>query len=293
MAILVIVSMFSLSWETTGYTRVDSRTPQQKDTLRYFFAILGFDSRNSSSNASYADFNEVYNKLHPGLELSLTTCYVFITLEIILRMISCPNFLRYLKSPIHICEILGTFSFWLNFFVDLYLEHFKSIAGFIFFIFVKYLVILQMSRIVRIAKHSTAFNIMSLSVKSSLPEIGVLFALLVLLVTMFGWLMLAVEYSNDKFDSCFTGMYWALITLTTVGYGDYYPETIIGHVLAGACAVCGVVTLAMPISLPQVSIVTILITRMFHIILRNINHKWLGSNSTFFSGHRFSDLMWR
>ena len=150
-----------------------------------------------------------------------------------------------------------------------------------------------MSRIVRIAKHSTAFNIMSLSVKSSLPEIGVLFALLVLLVTMFGWLMLAVEYSNDKFDSCFTGMYWALITLTTVGYGDYYPETIIGHVLAGACAVCGVVTLAMPISLPQVSIVTILITRMFHIILRNINHKWLGSNSTFFSGHRFSDLMWR
>ena len=245
MAILVIVSMFILSWDSTGYTRVDSRTPEQKETLRYFFAILGFN--NGSSNATHAGLNEAYNKLHPGLLLTLTTCYVFITLEIILRMISCPNLLRYLKSPNHICEILGAFSFWLKLFVELYLEHFKNMTGFIFFMFIQYLVLLQVTRLIRIAKHSMAFNIMSLAVKSSLPEIGVLFALLFLLVTMFGWLMFAVEYENDKFNSCFTGMYWALITLTTVGYGDYYPETIIGHVFAGACAVCGVVTLAMPI----------------------------------------------
>ena len=135
----------------------------------------------------------------------------------------------------------------MNFFVEQYLEHFKSMTGFVFFLFVKYLVILQGSRLVRIAKHSNAFNIMSLSVTASLPEIGVLFALLILLVTMFGWLMYAVEFENSNFDSCFTGMYWALITLTTVGYGDFYPESVLGHVLAGACAVCGVVTLAMPI----------------------------------------------
>ena len=245
MAILVIVSMFILSWESTGFTRVDSRTPGQKATLRYFFAILGFG--NSSSNATHSGLNEAYNKLHPGLGLTLTICYLFITLEISLRMICCPNLLRYLKSPIHICEILGTFSYWLKFFVDLHLEHFKNMPGFIFFMFIQYLVLLQVTRLVRIARHSMAFNIMSFSVKSSLPEIGVLFALLLVLVTMFGWLMFAVEYKNDKFDSCFTGMYWALITLTTVGYGDYYPDTIMGHLLAGACAVCGVVTLAMPI----------------------------------------------
>ena len=120
-------------------------------------------------------------------------------------------------------------------------------SGFIFFMSVQYSVLLQVTRLIRIARHSMAFKIMSLSIKSSLPEIGVLFALLLLLVMIFGWLMYAVEYQNDKFDSCFTGMYWALITLTTVGYGDYYPDTVTGHVLAGACAVCGVVTLAMPI----------------------------------------------
>ena len=225
---------------------VDSRTPEQKETLRYFYSILGFVNNNVSINASVESLS-LFGALHPGLGYTMTICYIPITIEIILRMSSCPRLLQYLKSPGHICEILGTFAFWLNLFVEMYLEQFKSMAGLIFFVFVKYLVILQTSRLVRIAKHSNAFNIMSLSVRSSLPEIGVLFALLILLVTIFGWLMYALEYESNNFDSCFTGMYWALITLTTVGYGDFYPESVLGHVLAGACAVCGVVTLAMPI----------------------------------------------
>ena len=247
MATVVITALLILTWESTGNTRVDSRTPEQKNTLSYFFSFLDIFVNESSTNSS-SDLTSVeFKEYHPALLITVSTLYVFIALEIVLRLVCCPNLLLYLKNPIHICEIFGAASYWLDFFVELYLEHFKSMAGFIVFIFVKYLVILQVSRLVRIAKHSMAFNIMSLSVTSSLPEIGVLFALLILLVTIFGWLMYAVEYENVKFDSCFSGMYWALITLTTVGYGDYYPETIMGHLIAGTCAVCGVVTLAMPI----------------------------------------------
>ena len=247
MATVVIVALLILTWESTGNTRVDSRTPEQKNTLTYFFALFGVDLSNNSTADSSVDYNEAYTEYHPALLYTVATLYVFIALEVVLRMICCPSLLQYLKNPINICEIFGAASFWLDFFVELYLEYFKSMAGFIVFIFVKYLVILQVSRLVRIAKHSMAFNIMSLSVTASLPEIKVLFALLILLVTIFGWLMYALEYENVKFDSCFSGMYWALITLTTVGYGDYYPNTIMGHLIAGACAICGVVTLAMPI----------------------------------------------
>ena len=105
MAFIVMVSMFILSYDSTDYTRVDSRTAQQKATLRYFFALLGLN--NGSSNATHADLNEAYSTLHPGLTHTLTSCYVFITLEIILRMVSCPSLWRYLKFPFHICEILG------------------------------------------------------------------------------------------------------------------------------------------------------------------------------------------
>ena len=246
MAVVVIIAMFILSWESTSHTRIDSRTEEQKETLKYFFGILGYG--NSSDNATHSGLQEAYSKLHPGLWFTLASCYVLITLEIILRIISCTSVRRYLKNPIHICEMLGAFAFWMKYFVlELYLENFKSMPGFLFYMFVQYLVLLQVTRLIRIARHSMAFNIMSLSIRSSLPEICVLFALLLVLVSVFGWLMFAVEYRYDKFDSCFTGMYWALITLTTVGYGDYYPDTITGHVIAGVCAVCGVVTLAMPI----------------------------------------------
>ncbi|XP_052778517.1 potassium voltage-gated channel subfamily B member 1-like [Mya arenaria] len=59
---------------------------------------------------------------------------------------------------------------------------------------------------------------------------------------------LTTEYSyNEKMNNAFSAMYWALITMTTVGYGNYVPETVLGHVIACACAVCGVIILALPI----------------------------------------------
>lgn len=69
-----------------------------------------------------------------------------------------------------------------------------------------------------------------------------------MLVCIFGYVMFVAEFfQNSSISNVFMGMYWALITLTTVGYGDYVPETIFGHVIAGACAVCGVIVIALPV----------------------------------------------
>jgi ABC-type phosphate transport system permease subunit len=67
---------------------------------------------------------------------------------------------------------------------------------------------------------------------------------------IFGFNMFIAEmFHNSKFDNVFVAMYWALITLTTVGYGDYYPNTVFGHIIASTCAVCGVLILALPIGI--------------------------------------------
>ena len=69
-----------------------------------------------------------------------------------------------------------------------------------------------------------------------------------ILVSVFGFVMFVAEYfHNSTIENIFTAMYWALITLTTVGYGHYTPETVPGHVIAAVCAVCGVLVLALPI----------------------------------------------
>ena len=119
--------------------------------------------------------------------------------------------------------------------------------GYVMFIVSRNFIILQVLHLVRLPNHSNTFKVMSLSIRSSLSEIAVLFALLLVLVSMFGWCMYIAEVNNEQFETIFSSMYWALITLTTVGYGDYYPATSLGHMIAGACAVAGVVTLALPI----------------------------------------------
>ena len=237
------MALFTLSWETTGNNRVDTRPREQKETIDYYLQIRG------QINSTDKDILDLYMKIHPGFEITFITCFAIIALEIVLRLIACPCLRTYLKSPIHLCEIIASVNFWLFLYTTHNLEDFKSHSGYVFFMVTRLLIILQVFHLVRIANHLNAFKVMSLSVRSSLSEIAVLVSLLLIFVSMFGWLMYIVEVDNERFDSIFTAMYWALITLTTVGYGDYYPATGVGHVVAGACAVAGVVTLALPIGI--------------------------------------------
>ncbi|XP_053383196.1 potassium voltage-gated channel protein Shaw-like [Mercenaria mercenaria] len=64
-------------------------------------------------------------------------------------------------------------------------------------------------------------------------------------------------------NATFIGMYWALITVTTVGYGDYVPISPVGYVIAGACAVCGILILALPIGIVASSFCTFYNYRKF------------------------------
>ena len=239
---IVVMATFVLTSETISGFRVHPRNREQRETIDYFMKLAG------KYNSTDRDVIDAYMYTHPVLKKSELVCFCFLTLDVALRITFCPSICNYFKSAIHISEILALVGDWLDVYIDHSLEHLKSEAGYYLCHIVRFLLVFQVVRLFRLARHIMAFNIMSLSVHSSLPEIGVLFFLLLILMTVFGWLMYIAEAdSSDRFESMFAAMYWALVTLTTVGYGDLFPDTIFGHVIACMCAVCGIVILSLPI----------------------------------------------
>jgi len=118
--------------------------------------------------------------------------------------------------------------------------------------FFRLLRIIKMFRIVRIfklAKHSGALKALGKTLRNCYRELGMLFLFLFMGVLIFSSLVYVFE--NDDPDSSFNTMldayWWALITMTTVGFGDVYPITGFGRIIGGVCATFGVLVIALPI----------------------------------------------
>lgn len=89
------------------------------------------------------------------------------------------------------------------------------------------------------------------TLKASFHELVLLLLILLIPVVMFSSIVYYIEIMMNKqslFSSVPQSFWWCLITMTTVGYGDLTPQTWPGKIIGGACAVCGVLIVALPIS---------------------------------------------
>ncbi|XP_012936660.1 potassium voltage-gated channel subfamily A member 5 [Aplysia californica] len=109
-----------------------------------------------------------------------------------------------------------------------------------------------------ISQHPEDYNykeVMYLSARASIRELFLLTVVMGSAVLLFGTLMFLVEALHGSmgetatFDSVLRAMWWAVITMTTVGYGDYYPTTPAGYVVGTICALTGLLLVAMPIAI--------------------------------------------
>ena len=104
----------------------------------------------------------------------------------------------------------------------------------------------------RLEKSFGALRVLIMSIRSSLGEL-ILMAISFLIATViFANLIFFAEIdSNDTngIHGIFTAMWWAIITMTTVGYGDYYPTSTAGYLVGVVCAVCGLMLIALPIAI--------------------------------------------
>jgi len=185
---------------------------------------------------------------HPRIVVVEIVCIIWFTFEYLVRTATTPSYKTYFTSIMNWIDLVAILPFYIRMFV----ETLDLDVGSDFQSARRSLQILRIFRVIRIfkvARHSAGLQVLGYTVKNSLPELGLLLMLLLMGMTLFSSLVYYAEMgdSNTKFDSIIASFWWAIITMTTVGYGDMAPRTTFGRIIGSLCCLSGILFIALPI----------------------------------------------
>ena len=185
-------------------------------------------------------------KVHSAFEYIDGVCNAWFTLELAVRFVCCPNKTRFIFSFVNIVDFIATMSFYMDLallILDMQEEGFAE-----------YLAIIRIMRILQLSKltrHSMGVKILIQTFRASAQELMLLVFFLGLGIVLFASLVYYAERIQENptndFGSIPEGLWWALVTMTTVGYGDLVPKTGLGMLVGAICALGGVITVALPV----------------------------------------------
>lgn len=161
---------------------------------------------------------------------------ILFTLEYVMRLITTAGSLRYARSFFGIVDLLSILPTYLS----------LLIPGAHTFAAIRLLRILRVFRVLKLAQYISEVNLLSRALLASLRKITVFLITVVTLVNVLGALMYFIEGGRNGFTSIPESVYWAIVTLTTVGYGDIAPQTPLGKVLASVVMIMGYSIIAVP-----------------------------------------------
>lgn len=161
---------------------------------------------------------------------------ILFSIEYILRIICTKKPLRYIFSFYGLIDLLST--------LPLYLS--LIIVGNSSLITLRSLRLLRVFRILKVTKFVGAGNQLAVAIRSSLPKILVFLYSVVIVSFIVGTVMYLVEGPEHGFTSIPRSIYWTIVTLTTVGFGDIHPITPLGQLIATFVMILGYGIIAVP-----------------------------------------------
>lgn len=158
------------------------------------------------------------------------------TAEYVLRVYCAQKPKKYIFSFFGVVDLLGT--------VPTYFSLFFQGAQFL--LVIRLLRILRVFRVLRLAQFLAEADILVRALRASRHKITLFISTVLILVVLLGSLMYLIEGAEHGFTSIPRGIYWAIVTLTTVGYGDIAPQTAAGQTLAALVMIMGYGIIAVP-----------------------------------------------
>ena len=166
---------------------------------------------------------------------------VLFTIEYVLRIWTAEDKWGYVRSFYGLVDLLALLPFYVT----------LMWAGMIDLRAIRALRLLRVFRVFKVAQYNTAMARLGKAIKYARDEALVfLFATLVLLyIAAMGIHHFEYEAQPERFESVFSSLWWAVVTLTTVGYGDAYPITVGGRIFTFLILICGMGIVAVPAGL--------------------------------------------
>lgn len=169
---------------------------------------------------------------------------IIFTVEYALRLLSVRRPLRYAASFFGIVDLLAIIPTYLS----------LLIPGSHYLLVIRILRLLRVFRVLKLAEHLSEADILMRALRASRRKISVFLLTVLTLVVVIGTLLYVVEGEENGFTSIPAGIYWAVVTLTTVGYGDISPKTPVGQTLAALVMIIGYGIIAVPTGIVTVEI---------------------------------------
>lgn len=180
-----------------------------------------------------------------GLRIAEWAFTILFTIEYIVRLYCVPNRLRYAVSFFGVVDLLSVLPTYLS----------VMFGGLQTLLVIRVLRLLRVFRVLKVVRMLGEATTLMHALRASLPKIGVFVGVVMTVVVIVGAVMHLVEGADSGFTSIPKSMYWAVVTLTTVGYGDIAPQTPLGQTLAATLMILGYGIIAVPTGIVSAELV--------------------------------------
>ena len=182
---------------------------------------------------SVAEFRARYGLALRAAEWIFTAMF---TVEYVLRLISVGRPWRYAASFLGVIDLLAILPGYLS----------LVVAGTQSLLVIRALRLLRIFRIFKVTRYVGEMTALVTAIRASRAKIIVFLLAVLTIVLIMGAAMYVIEGEESGFDSIPRGMYWAIVTVTTVGYGDIAPQTVLGQIVASLAMVLGYSLIIIP-----------------------------------------------
>lgn len=177
-----------------------------------------------------------------------TLCIVWFSFEFLMRFLSCPSKPAFYQNFMNCIDVVAIAPYFVTLSLDL-AENQENGQQATSLAILRVIRLVRVFRIFKLSRHSKGLQILGQTLRASLRELALLIFFLLIGVILFSSAAFFAEVDDPdtSFTSIPASFWWAVVSMTTVGYGDMFPVTVGGKIVGSLCAIAGVLTIALPV----------------------------------------------